>query len=74
MELLYGILSTFYNTTSDSMNTSIAQSHGNKIIKCKLGHVIVSQAPTVEPYNYNYNYNIMRQVRMKHATSLYGMI
>ena len=57
------------NTTSDSINSSIAQSHGNKIINCKLGNQVVSQAPTVEPYNYNY----MHQA-CKHATSLYGMI
>ena len=59
------------NNTTDSINTSIAQSHGNKIINGKLGNPVVSQAPTVEPYNYSYYYNVSG---MKHATSLYGMI
>ena len=50
MELLsYTII--LNTTTSDSINTSIAQSHGNKIINGKLGNPVVSQAPTVEPYN-----------------------
>ena len=69
--MLLSYITTLNNTTSDSINTSIAQSHGNKIINSKLSDVMVSQAPTVEPYNYNY---YLYASDMKHATSLYGMI
>ena len=68
--MLLTYITTLNNTTTDSINTSIAQSHGNKIINSKLGNVVVSQAPTVEPYNYNDLY----ASGMKHATSLYEMI
>ena len=64
MELLsYTII--LNTTTSDSINTSIAQSHGNKIINGKLGNPVVSQ---VEPYNYNYNYTYVSG--MKHLKLL----
>ena len=54
--MLLTYIITLNNTTTDSINTSIAQSHDNKIINGKLGN---AQAPTVEPYNYNNYY--MRQ-------------
>ena len=60
MELLsYTII--LNTTTCDSIK--IAQSHGNKIINGKLGNPVVSQAPTVEPYNYNYNYTYVSGIK-----------
>ena len=69
--MLLTYITTLNNTTTDSINTSIAQSHGNKIINSKLSDAVVSQALTVKHYNYNY---YLYASGMKHATSLYGMI